>query len=277
MSVPFIDPHPMPSRSALLETLPGITHVLTGRAAGMGRANGNIGYSAPRDRADAWEMRRRWCAAAGLDARNLVTLGQVHGAEVHVAQAGHAGWGATPGSAQLGLGDALVTAEAGPVLMTLHADCQPIVLVDPARPRRGPVVAVIHAGWRGTVADVVGQTVAVLAAEFGSRPADLHAYLGPAIGPCCYEVGSEVAQRWAERAGSDAGSALVTRGDRFTFSLREANGVLLQRAGVQFQHIDASPLCTRCDGDRWFSHRGQGPDTGRFGALIGIVGVGGAR
>ena len=269
--------NPIPLRSALLETLPGVTHALTRRVAAMGCADGNIGYSAPRDRADAWEMRRRWCAAAGLDARNLVTLGQVHGAEVHVARAGHAGWGAMPGSAQIGLGDALVTAEAGPVLMTLHADCQPIVLVDPARSRRGPVVAVVHAGWRGTVADVVGRTVAVLREQFGSRPADLHAFLGPAIGPCCYEVGGEVARSWAERAGSDTGSALMTRGDRFTFSLAVANGMLLERAGVQFQHIESSSICTQCDGDRWFSHRGQGPNTGRFGALIGIVGDGGIR
>jgi hypothetical protein len=236
----------------------------------MGEADGNIGYSTPRDRADAWTMRRLWCQASELDAASLVTLGQVHGADVHVAEGHHAGCGAAPGSPQIGSGDALVTGEPGPVLLTLHADCQPILLVDPARSRRGPVVAVVHAGWRGTVADIAGRTVTVMADRFGTRPADVHAFLGPAIGPCCYEVGEEVVTGWAGRAGDDAQGALDRSNGRVTFSLSAANAILLDQAGVLPTHIETSPICTRCQGDHWFSHRGQGPHTGRFGALIGI-------
>jgi YfiH family protein len=236
----------------------------------MGRADGNLGFSRPRNRDDAWVMRQRWCAAAGLDAGRLVTLGQVHGAEVHLATAAHAGRGATPGSRQIGLGDALVTDEPGPVLMTLHADCQAILLVDPGRGRRGPAVAVVHAGWRGTVADVVGKTIATMTAAYGTRAGDLHVFLGPAIGGCCYDVGDEVVASWRARAGSEADEALVEVDQRHTFSLTRANSLLLERAGVRPEHVEASQICTCCDGDNWFSHRGQGPDTGRFGALIAL-------
>lgn len=259
-----------PLRSERLASLPGVVHGLTRRVAGLGVADGNVGFSPPRNREDAWQMRRQWCAATGLSVEHLVTLGQVHGSRVHVATAAHAGWGATPGSPQIGSGDALVTSEPGPVLMTLHADCQAILFVDPARGRRQPVVAVAHAGWRGTVADVVGQTLSVMTAAFGTRAADVHVFLGPAIGACCYDVGEEVAAAWREIAGADAGAALERGNGRHRFSLTAANALLLDRAGVRPAQMDVSPVCTRCGGGEWFSHRGQGADTGRFGAMIAI-------
>jgi YfiH family protein len=261
-----------PWSSPLLASLPGVTHAVTRRVPGMGRAEGNVAYSAPRDKVDAWHMRQAWCRAAGLDAGSLVTLGQIHGEVVHVAAARHAGWGAAPGSAQIGFGDALATQEPGPVLMTLHADCQPLLFVDPGRQGRGPAVAVAHAGWRGTVANVAGQTVAAMAASFGTRPQDLHVAIGPAIGPCCYEVGDEVADAWRALAGADAPGALETKGVRIHFSLRAANAFLLERAGVRGDRIETSLICTRCNGAEWFSHRGQGATTGRFGAMIAIDG-----
>jgi YfiH family protein len=259
-----------PLRSSLLETLPGIAHAVTRRVCGLGRADGNVAFSHPRDRDDAWAMRRYWGVAAGLDAACLVTLGQVHGSDVHVAKATHAGWGARPGSTQIGLGDALVTDAAGPVLMTLHADCQPLLLVDPGAGRRGPVVSVVHAGWRGTVANIAGRTVEAMADAFGTRAGDIHVFLGPAIGVCCYDVGDEVVTSWRECSGADAEEALERTDERYRFSLRAANTLLLERAGVRPEHIDASGICTRCDGESWFSHRGQGPETGRFGAMIAI-------
>ncbi len=261
-----------PWTSGLLAELPGITHGITRRIMGMGRADGNIGFSAPRDRADAWAMRQAWCNAAGLDPERLVTLGQVHGTEVHVATVTDAGCGATPGSVQIGLGDALATEDAGPVLMTLHADCQPIFFVDPGTLRRGPRIAVAHAGWRGTVANVVGTTLAVMAAAFGTQAKDVRVALGPAIGGCCYDVGGDVVSAWRDRAGSDADVALASSDDWVRFSLTAANALLLERSGVRPENIEAGDDCTRCGGEHWFSHRGQGANTGRSGAMIAITG-----
>jgi YfiH family protein len=263
-----------PWRSGLLATIPGIGHALTRRVVGMGAADGNVGFSAPRDRADAWLMRQQWCALAGFRANRLVTLGQIHGSAVHRVFAGDAGRGAAPGSPQIGLGDALATDIAGPVLMTLHADCQPIFLVDPGRQGHGPAVAVVHAGWRGTVADVVGATLAAMQAAYGTHPGDVHAALGPAIQSCCYGVGEEVAAAWRNRAGGDASAALKNERDRIGFSIAAANAILLDRAGVPAANVEISLICTRCDGEHWFSHRGQGADTGRFGAMIAIAGHG---
>jgi copper oxidase (laccase) domain-containing protein len=131
---------------------------------------------------------------------------------------------------------------------------------------------VAHAGWRGTVADVAGQTIATMQAAFGSRPENVHVALGPAIGPCCYEVGPEVAAAWEATAGVDAAVALRIRDDSLYFSVRDANAYLLQRAGLLLSHLELSAVCTKCQGEQWFSHRAQGPLTGRFGAMIAIEG-----
>lgn len=259
-------------QSELLTSVTRVRHAVTGRAPGLGQADGNIGYSAPRDKADAWAMREHWCGLAGLDARSLVTLGQIHGSVVHQVHREDAGRGAQPGSEQIGLGDALITNAPGAVLMTLHADCQALLFVDPGSPNRSPAVGVAHAGWRGTVADVAGQTVAAMAEAFGTRPQDLLVSVGPAIGQCCYTVGSEVVQAWQAQAGPEWEVA-VQRGAGQTFSLRDANAWLLHRAGVLPEHVEVNAVCTQCDGngERWFSHRGQGAATGRFGALITIL------
>jgi hypothetical protein len=159
----------LPWQSELLSSVPGVVHGLTRRVEGLGRAHGNIGFSAPRDRDDAWAMRQRWCTTLDLVPEHLVTLGQIHGRDVRIATKADAGQGARPGSTQIGLGDALVTNQIGPVLMTLHADCQPVLIIDPGTGRRGPAIGVAHAGWRGTVADIAGATLAVMTAAFGSR------------------------------------------------------------------------------------------------------------
>jgi YfiH family protein len=253
-------------RSPLLSAFSGLAHGITRRIPGLGVAEGNIGYSGPRDKADAWHMRVQWCRAAGIDPATLVTVHQVHGATVRVATAADAGHGAQPGSGTLGQADAIITRESGVALMTLHADCMPILLYDPET----PAVASIHAGWRGTTDDVPGATAAAMQREFGSRPEELRAFLGAAIGRCCYEVGDEVVAAWREQAGDDADAALEWTGTRWHLDLRAANRLLLLRAGLNEELIDVSDICTRCEPDGWFSHRGQGPLTGRFGALIAL-------
>lgn len=260
-------------RSALLAQVPGVVHGLTGRVPELGEAEGNIGYSPPRDTAEAWAMRQRWSSAVGVDAERLVTAGQVHGTEVLRVGVADAGHGARPGSGRAGIGDALMTDEAGVVLMTLHADCLPILLLDP----QGTAVAAVHAGWRGTLGNVAGRTVEAMTGAYGSRPERLLAFLGAGIGPCCYEVGPEVVEGWMERgavAGQEAGVAIRELPGGTAFDLKKANSLLLRQAGVLQEHIDVHPECTRCQGDRWFSHRGQGATTGRAGAMIALAGIG---
>jgi polyphenol oxidase len=253
-------------RSRLLSAEPAVIHGLTARVPDLGLAYGNVGYSPPRDTEDAWAMRRAWAEAAALDAETIVVGRQIHGKIVLLVGAGDAGRGARPGTEPIGFCDALVTDESGVTLMTLHADCLPILLY--ARDRN--VVASVHAGWRGTVEDVAGEAVRTMEARFGVDPGNIVAFLGPTICTGCYEVGEDVVESWAARLDSNAFDAIASVNEMTVFDLAGTNQFLLERAGVQPSQIERSAICTKCNGDRWFSHRGQGPTTGRFGAMIAL-------
>jgi polyphenol oxidase len=258
-----------PATSALLATVPGIVHGVTHRVPGLGKADGNIGLGIPRDTADAWEMRKQWAAVIGVDPATLVTAGQIHEATILTVTAEDAGKGSRAGVPQLGIGDGLVTDAPNVALLTLHADCQPILVVDPDR----PAIGVAHAGWRGTVGNIAGAIVGAMREAYASRPSRLLVYLGPALAGCCAEMGPDVTGLWRDTANANGISpelALTRPGEREHFDVSQANRSLLLAAGVREEHIDISPECTRCDTDRWFSHRGHGPNAGREGALIAI-------
>lgn len=254
-------------RAANLTDFTWLSHGVTRRVRGAGSADGNVGYSAPRDREDAWRMRRAWMKAAELDANDIVVAYQTHGSDVIRVGAEDLGKGADPESRPIGHADGLITNQPGPVLMTLHADCMPILLCDPVN----RAVATVHAGWRGTVADVAGSTVRAMREAFGSQPSEILAYLGPAIGGCCYEVGADVEQAWRAAISDAAGDELTQGGDRWRFDLEVANRAMLERAELDPAHIETSRICTRCSGDEWFSHRGQGSATGRYGSFVTIL------
>jgi YfiH family protein len=261
---------PEPVRSSLIAAIPFVRHGLTYRVPGMGKADGNIGLGSPRDRDDAWVMRRLWCEAIGVEAEQIVTMGQVHGNTVIRVTAADAGKGSRDPATHVGFADAMITNDPDVVLVTLHADCQPILIVDPVR----RAVAAVHAGWRGTVADVGGATVVAMQREFGSEPKDLIAYLGPAIGPGANEVGDEVIEAWLDQArdlGDTANEAVLKPGPKYHFNVPAANRLLLLRAGLVAERIETSEICTKSHTDSWFSHRGHGPNAGREGALIAIV------
>lgn len=247
-------------QSQRLRAIPNIRHGFTGRIQGVLPAEGNIGLSAPRDRDAALAERQHWAAAAGIDAARIFTAHQVHGNDAAAADDDAVG-------CSLGPADAVMTATPGNAVMTLHADCLPIILVDPIT----PAVCAVHAGWRGTVADAAGSAVAAMRSAYGSDAASLIAFFGPGMKACCYEVGDEVVDAWREVASADAESALARGPRKWHFDLGLANRWLLLRAGVLAENIEDPELCTMCNGDRWFSHRQQGAATGRFGALVGIA------
>jgi polyphenol oxidase len=264
---PLVGPAPLPVlESRLLSALPGVIHGITRRIPGLGLADGNVGYGAPRDREDAWRMRWLWCRSIGADAADLVTVHQTHGCAVAAVTRSDAGRGARPGSDAVAEADALITAETGVILMTLHADCLPILLCDPGV----PVVAAVHAGWRGTVAGVVAETVRSMVQDFGAVPQRTIAYLGPTNRSCCYEVGEEVVAAWLNYDPGCAANAVVRRAEGFRFDVAAANRWSLQREGLDPANIDDGGVCTECAADHWFSHRAQGARTGRFGAMIGL-------
>lgn len=136
--------------------------------------------------------------------------------------------------------DALWADEPGIALVVVTADCVPILLADPSSRRIG----VVHAGWRGLVAGVVEETVRAM-----GSPETLAAFVGPAIGPCCYEVGEDVAERAAEKLGD----VVYRRGDRTHLDLWRSAATALAGAGVR--EVWPAALCTKCEPDRFYSHR----------------------
>ena len=151
-----------------------------------------------------------------------------------------------------GEGDALVTNRPGLFLSVRTADCVPILLVDPVN----LAVAAVHAGWRGTVADILSRTLEKMAHLYKTNPADVRLALGPAILPCCFEVGPEVAERFG----------LVGRS---YVNLIEANRRQAVASGVAEASVEALGLCTRCD-SRFFSYRREGAAAGRMSSAIRI-------
>ena len=158
--------------------------------------------------------------------------------------------------------DALVTDTPGVVLAAFTADCTPILLHDPVT----GAVGAVHAGWRGTVADIAGNAVRAMGEQFGSRPEDICAAIGPNIGPCCFETHGDVPDAVRAVLGEEAEGYIFPAGEKFRVDLKGVNAALLRRAGVR--DIEISTDCTACQPDRFWSHRRVGNDRGSLAAII---------
>ena len=198
----------------------------------------------------------RVAARVGYDAARLRVTRHVHGTDIWAVE------GPEPAS---GSYDGLATARVGDVLAAFAADCIPLLFADPVR----RVVAAAHAGWRGTVANMAAKMVRTLTDAYGADPATVRVALGPSIGPCCFEVGPEVARAFEDALPGVPG--IVVDGARKQHvDLRTATREFLFRAGVAPEHIDASPPCTCCHPERFFSYRRDGTDTGVHMGFIGL-------
>ncbi len=154
----------------------------------------------------------------------------------------------------LGEGDALLSETPGRLIGVKTADCLPVLLAD----QRHRAVAAVHAGWRGTVAEVCLSTLRAMAERWGTRPEDVHAAIGPGIGACCFEVGPEVAVRFGRPF------------ERGHIDLECVNRTHLIGAGVAPERIYCAALCTVCHADLFHSFR---RDRERAGRMISVIGV----
>jgi YfiH family protein len=178
------------------------------------------------------------------DQTAMARVNQIHSAEVRLANA----------VGNVGEGDALVTRQPGLAISIRTADCFPILLADPVTRS----VAAVHAGWRGTAASVVLSSLSRMKDEFGTSPHDVYAAIGPGIGPCCYEVGLDVAQRFG-------------KGEAGRLDLAAENRAQLIDAGLRPDRIDAIAGCTFCNPAQFFSWR---RDHDRAGRMISFIRVG---
>ncbi len=200
--------------------------------------------------------RRRILQTIGGDA--IAFLHQVHGDRIYIIDDLNSNLaGDRNGGLKTPEADGVVSSCVDLVLGIQVADCQPVLLFDPVQ----RIVANIHAGWRGSVVNIAGHTVAAMEASFGCQAKHIRAGVGPSLGPCCAEFKhfrSELPETFWQYKDSR---------DRFDFWQISVDQ--LSVAGLKRENIEIGGLCTRCNTDRFFSYRGE-KQTGRFAAVIGL-------
>ncbi|MEO1515872.1 MAG: peptidoglycan editing factor PgeF [Bacteroidota bacterium] len=211
----------------------------------------NLGLHTDDDPVNVAENRKRFFAHLGCQESQVAHSHQVHATEVlQAVQAGaYEGY------------DALVTQKRNLLLCVTTADCVPILLFDP----RTESVAAVHAGWKGSHGQIVLKTIDKMVACFGSRPADCHAYIGPCIDECSFEVDADVADFFVEefkRWDDDK--------QKFFVDLKKVNRSQLLSAGIPEGQIEVSPHSTVLQNEWFFSHRKEKGRTGRMLCAIGI-------
>jgi hypothetical protein len=243
----------------------------------------NLGFNTDDTRENVLRNRELLAEAISSNpATPLTTLRQVHSSVVRVTAGNQTG--------QPCKGDGLMTDEPGILLGVQTADCIPVLVAD----RKRKVVGAFHAGWRGTVKRIVETGIGRMRLEYGSRPEDMVAAIGPGIGPCCYAVGDEVLSEFESqfayapelfREVYDTDPVrtkypmlfLTQRapghspiGPSLHVNLMEANRRQLMDAGLKPASIQIVGGCTNCQTDVFFSHRARNGRTGRMLAVIGI-------
>lgn len=245
---------PMLRRPGIFDAFEGLAAAESTRHGGVSQApynSLNLGKNTDNAPEAVAENRRRFCAALGFRPDQTAWSKQVHGDEVRVVT--------KPGGAE-GF-DALVTNVPGILLCVSVADCTPILVFD----ARNKAVAAIHAGWRGTVAEIVLKTLQKMQHLYGTQGADCAAFVGTCIDLCSFEVGDEVAAEFipAFKQFNE------TRGKYFV-DLKAANAAQLRTFGVPETQIEVSPFSTVLHVEDYFSHRMAKGITGRMQGAIGL-------
>jgi len=226
-----------------------------GGSSGGSHASLNVGHRVGDDPAAVAENRR--LIKKALAAQVLLSAHQTHGVNVFCLQED------IGADLEVDDTDALITDRPGVALMVQTADCQPVLLHDPRR----RVVAAVHSGWRGSVQNILQETVATMCSTFRSDPGDIRAAIGPSLGPCCAEFihyKKELPQAFS--AYRDAGS---------NFDFWQISIMQLEKAGLAAAHIEVTGICSKCSPDHYSYRRSssQGHEgTGRLASVIMLRG-----
>ncbi len=196
----------------------------------------------------------------GSSAENFVMVSQVHGSDILVIDQPNQDFA----HFQRVECDGIITNQPGVMIAVGVADCLPILLLDPVK----RVIAALHAGWKGTAANIAAKGVASMEKLFGSERGDILAALGPAIGPCCYEVDGPVRQGFAGSGVEWEECAALAGAERWKLDLVAANRRQLLAAGVGEGNMESAGHCVCCSSDWFFSYRRDEGETGRQAGFI---------
>ena len=247
-----------------LNHFPELLHFSTTRIGGCSTDNYstlNLGFNSGDLPQHVISNRLSLCSALEQNPEKLIFPKQTHSSTVKTITSDFFALDQETRKSYLNNTDALITRLNGVCISIKTADCVPILLFDPDQ----KVVAAIHAGWRGTAQKIVSKTIYAMAEEFGSKPGDIRAGIGPSISPEVYEVGEEVWRQFDSQFCSANG-----RPDKRLLDLWKANYSQLVTAGVPDNQIEIAKICTLSDPVHFFSARRDGANTGRMATGIMI-------
>ena len=253
-------------KSGLFEAEPLLRHCFSTRLGGVSEgalSSLNLGFNRGDERENVLTNYRRLCDAAGLYYPRLTRTAQEHGINVTKITEQNVGTGfILPPFCNT---DALITNLPDTPVLCQTADCVPILLYD----RRKHAVAAIHAGWRGMIDGVIEETVCAMGIEYQSDPDDMIAAIGACIGPCCFEVDEDVAEKFV----SEFGALSVIRGNgKPHVDLFRCARDALTGCGISERRIDCSCECTKCNPSFYYSHRYSGYERGSLASIIAVAG-----
>ncbi len=243
-----------------------VRHCITTREGGVSGGcykSMNLRFNCDDSRANVLENFKRAAALTGMDSSRLVISHQVHENVVRAVSDADAGNGIMFDN-RFKSADGLITAESSLPLVTLYADCVPVLMLD----KRLGVIASVHSGWKGTVKRIAAIAVHRMVFDYGSRAADILCAIGPSIQVCHFEVGDDVAEIFINEFGEDT---VMKFGNRYHANMQRAIVKQLKETGIPEENIDDSGICTYCNSELLFSHRKTKGRRGNFGAFIELV------
>ncbi|MGN0484541.1 MAG: peptidoglycan editing factor PgeF [Lachnospiraceae bacterium] len=254
-------------RYPLLEETGIVQHCFTTRAGGVSEgcfSSLNFTFSRGDDPQKVQKNYERAAEALGISTSQIVCSDQTHTTTVRRVTKEDAGSGLlTP--KRFSDVDGMITNEPGLMLMTGYADCVPLYFVDPQH----HAIGLSHSGWRGTVGRMGARTVEAMQKEFDSRPENLICAIGPSICQDCYEVSEDVAMAFAKEFPKEKEAILYEKGGgKYQLNLWKANEIILIQAGILPQHLAVTDICTCCNKELLFSHRGSHGQRGNLGAFL---------
>lgn len=244
-----------------------INHGASARAGGV--SNGcfssmNLGLGT-KDSLD--NVRKNWsifCNAAGIDINSTVCAEQQHGDNIKIVTTDDCGKGIVKPRDYSNI-DGLLTSDKGVTLCVFSADCIPVLFIDVKK----RVIGAAHCGWRGTFKGLAGKMVKTMCEIYGSGPQNIKAAVGAGIHKCCYEVDNKLYCDFYEKFPC-AENSFEIRENKYFIDLPGINKCVLKEAGLDESNIFVSEICTCCNKDRFFSHRGS---RGRRGLMINYIGI----
>ena len=197
----------------------------------------------------------RLATAFAIPMEQFLVVNQVHGDAIFVIKS-HGSYFSSRDELNY---DAIVTTRTNLAICIKTADCAPVFIVDKVK----KVIAVVHAGWKGTVLEISAKVIRLMQNQYGSLPENILAVIGPSIGKCCYEVDQAAADAFRQHKNHELFLQQGKKKDKWLLDLAEANRRQILEAGVDENNIEVSSYCTTCNQDMFFSHRGSGGITGR--------------